>query len=356
MKKIIIPIIILFILLLFIPLLSGVDNTDLLLKGQDTSLIDSSGSLLDNTTSAESSVSSDVSDNENNTNNTETNNEFILLDKSNGKLIKLSEFDYVCGAVASEMPASYGDEALKAQAIASYTNAYRLRAIQLQNPDPDLKGAHLDCDTSKNYGYLSWDKAKERWGDNYETYKSKIEAAVKAVENKLLTYNGEAILAAYHAISNGKTEKSSLYWGTDLPYLQPVDSAYDKEAENYQTSISITKDELENALSEQFPSIKITGDPSSWITNLQLTDSGSVIDAQICNNTITGAQLRTLLNLRSACFTIEPQDDCIKLIVKGYGHGIGMSQYGAGRMAADGKTWEEIVKHYYTGIEITDKP
>lgn len=353
MKKVIIPIIILFILLLFIPLLSGVDNTDLLLKGQGMSSNDSSVSFLDNMSSTESSVSSEATSQES---NTETNNEFILLDKSNGKLIKLSEFDYVCGAVASEMPASYGDEALKAQAIASYTNAYRLRAIQLKNPDPDLKGAHLDCDTSKNYGYLSWEKAKERWGDNYETYKSKIESAVKDVEGKLITYNGEPILAAYHAISNGMTEKASLYWGSDLPYLQPVESAYDKEAENYQTSISITKDELENALSEQFPSIKITGDPSSWITNLQLTDSGSVIDAQVCNNTITGAQLRTLLNLRSSCITIEPQENSVKLIVKGYGHGIGMSQYGAGRMAADGKTWEEIIKHYYTGVEITDKP
>ena len=256
--------------------------------------------------------------------------------------------EYLIGVVAEEMNASYHEEAIKAQIIASHT-----LLLYLKNKDiKDLEGADISADSKIHQGYLTKERQKEKWKDNYDTYRKKIEMCVDEVMNYTLEYDGKYINAAFHSISNGKTENASDVWGGNYPYLVSVASTGDKLSPAYKSEVTVSKDDFKKAFQDK--DIKFDKKPESWIQKITNTKTGMVKTIKICNKAFTGREIRNLFSLRSSTFTCEYKNGNFVFIVNGYGHGVGMSQHGADYMARQGSTYEEILKHYYTGVEITE--
>ncbi len=273
---------------------------------------------------------------------TELKSEFRVFDKSSQKIITMSQSDYIFGVVAAEMPALYGQEALKAQAVAAYTFAY---TKSLANKDKDYD---ITTDFTIDQAYISRENARKRWGSSADIYEAKIDNAVKSVIGEIITYNNKPITAVYHAVSSGKTEKAEDIWGSKAAYLQSVDSSWDKKSENYKSSASFTITEVKEKLSIK----NFNGKKNTIIGKAERTDVGAVKNIKLFSKSFTGAQIREKLDLRSSNFTVKIQDDKIVFTVIGYGHGVGMSQNGANCMAQNGKTYKEILTHYYKGIKI----
>lgn len=249
--------------------------------------------------------------------------------------------EYIVGVVAAEMPVSFEEEALKAQAIASRTYAYR--RIEDINEEVDY--------TKIGQAYISVEDLKSKWGDNFDTYYAKIYNAVYSTKGLIMTYDGEAIEAVFHSTSAGVTEDAENVWGNSLPYIKSVDSKQDENAPNFIYNTVVSNEEFINKILEKLPDI----DKDEIINSFEITktsDAGYVLEVTVCQNTIAGKDIRTMFDLRSTNFTIQKNEDNITFTTKGYGHGAGMSQYGAEFMAKEGKTYEEILNHYYSGITI----
>ncbi len=259
-----------------------------------------------------------------------------------GKIEEISAEDYIIGVVASEMPASYSEEALKAQAIAAYTFA----CYKKGNSTADFD---LTDNPQTDQCYQNLDSLRENWGESAESNLKKVTDAVNEVKGMLLTYDGAIALTCYHAISSGKTESCKDVWGNDLPYLTAVDSVGDKLAESYLTTKSFTADEVSKALS----SFKTSeGAHSTWFGEPTRTDSGRVLKISYCQKELSGGEIAEALKLRSANFEITPNEEGFEFTVKGYGHGVGMSQNGAEYMARQGSDYKEILNHYYKGCKL----
>ena len=268
---------------------------------------------------------------------------FLIYDTAGDTVTEISADDYIFGVVAAEMPALYETEALKAQAVAAYTFACVKKA---ENAG---KSYDLTSDPAVDQSFITREKAKEKWGDKADEYSAKIENAVKSVKDYVITCGGTPILAVYHAISSGKTEDCKEVWGKDIPYLKPVSSEGDKLAPSYLSSAEFTAEELKQRLSED---IDFTGDPAAWFSAEQRTDSGTLKTLKVCGKEVTGAKIRAALNLRSANFSVNYNSGKFVFTVRGYGHGVGMSQYGACCMAKQGSNFKEILTHYYSGCKV----
>lgn len=273
---------------------------------------------------------------------------FLVLASASGEVMTLSEKDYVIGAVAAEMPALFEVEALKAQAVAAYTYAVRQRKIAQAAPLEELKGAYFSDDSTKYQAFYTTTQMKERFGENFDAYYEKIAGAVEAVSGEILVYGGEPIVAAFHSMSCGITESSQNIWGGSLPYLTAVDSKSDLSAPSYQCEYRYTADELKKTLK----GFDLSGDPARWLEITSVSSSGTVLAMKIGSETITGVEMRELMGLRSAAFSIKYEDSLFILTTRGYGHGVGMSQYGANAMAQSGNGYRQILAHYYPGTEI----
>lgn len=285
-------------------------------------------------------------------NDKSSDNVFRLLDSDTGKVYDVSEIDFVTGAVAAEMYPTYHTEALKAQAVASYTYYSVLRKRQRANPDKGLKGADFEDTQSGFPVFYTTNQLKERWGSSFDTYYNKIKGAVNEVFGKLITYDDQPITAVYHAISAGTTEDAAVVWGTSYPYLQPVASPGDKLSPAYQSVVSLKPDELKSKLSD-IKDLTFSGEPDTWLgDDLQTSVSGTVTHISICKAPLTGMQLRQALGLRSACFSVKYSDGSFVFTVQGYGHNVGMSQYGADYLARQGLKYDEILHYYYTDVVI----
>lgn len=278
----------------------------------------------------------------------EDNQSISVFLSAQGKTENMSMRDYIIGAVGAEMPASYGEEALKAQALAAVTFA-----VYTKNggKDPSAQGADISDDSSRHQGYISKKDMQEKWGDAFDIYYSKIEQAVDEVIDKVITYNGEPIMAAYHAISAGKTESAENMWGSDVPYLVSVDSEGDKNSPRYSSEESFSLSELKEAL-KSIDGIDFDNADEDFIKIKNVTDSGTVTRVSVGGKSMTGIEIRSLLKLRSPVFSVEYEDGEYVFSVKGYGHGVGMSQYGASVLAKQGKSYTEIIEHYYPGTKI----
>ena len=277
---------------------------------------------------------------------------FIVLNKDTTKTQKLNEKEYLYGAIACEMPPTFNKEAIKAQAVAAYTYSYRQRIQQLDKPLEDLNGAHFSIEPSKNLGYITKDQMKSRWNDKFNEYYKIIKDCVDEVYGNIITYDGEPIVAVYHSISAGETETAFNYWGNDVSYLKSAGSFDDENAPDYQTNLTISKDELISKATKTYPDINFPDD--EIINDIIKTDVGTVTSINIGDKTITGIEFRNFLSLRSANFNITAENDDIIISVIGYGHGVGMSQYGAHFMAEKGSKWQDILKHYYTDVNISN--
>lgn len=242
--------------------------------------------------------------------------------------------EYVAGVVAAEMPAAFPVEALKAQAVAART--YQVRQMQAEGSTSVLYDV--------GQAYLSDEEQKEKWGESYAVYAGKIRNAVRATAGEIMTYEGEPILAAFHAQSGGRTEDAENVWHTAVPYLKSVDSEEDRQAPNNETTAVFSAKALAARLG-------VAQDVT--VSVKKRTEAGYVAEVHAGDKTFSGREIRELLGLRSANFTIAKSGDSYLFTVHGYGHGAGMSQYGASFLAEQGKDYHEILRHYYTDISFS---
>ena len=277
---------------------------------------------------------------------------FKVLDANTGEIETVSAKDYVIGAVMAEMPSSYHEEALKAQAVAAFTYALRQQKNEQISPTKDLNGADFSNDSSRYQAYFNTDEAKQHLGSNYDEAYKKISEAVESVFGEYLEFENEPIAAAYHSISSGMTESAKTVWGEDISYLQAQKSEYDTASADYEHTEVFTADELKSKFSEYDASIEFSDNPQEWISISSVSDSGTVTLVKVGNAELTGTQFRSALGLRSANFTVNFDADKFTITTKGYGHGVGMSQYGANAMAFSGYTYDQILAHYYNGVTL----
>lgn len=270
---------------------------------------------------------------------------FSVYLSDEGKTVTLQREEYLIGVMAAEMSPEYHEEALKAQALAAYTYAYRKH---LQN----ASGAEYDIttDSSLDQGYLSADRRREKWGDRAEEYENKCKAAVQAVAGQLIVYDEQPILAAYHAISPGNTETAQNVWGTDYPYLQSENSAGDLLAPEYLSEVTLSTEDFAGKL--EALGCTVSGEAASYIGTSQKSEAGTVLKITLCGKELIGADLRKAFSLRSAAFDLTYREGNFVFTVSGYGHGVGMSQFGANYMAQQGSGYADIIAAYYRGVSI----
>lgn len=260
---------------------------------------------------------------------------------SKNKTTDVEAVDYLVGAVAAEMPASYHTEALKAQAVASYSY------LMWVKENSDNPGYDISSDPSTHQGYLTDDEMKEKWGDKYDSCKNKIQEAVSAVYGEYLTYKNEPVLALFHAISPGMTQDSKAVWQSELPYIKPKSAPGDTLSPDFDSEVSVPCQKIR----ELFSLGNKTKD-SELIDISELSDTSFIKEINLGEKTVSAGDLASKLGLRSPYFTAEYNQGNYIFKVKGYGHGLGMSQYSADYMARQGSDYREILAHFYEGTKI----
>lgn len=260
---------------------------------------------------------------------------------------EMSFSDYLQGVLRAEMPASFQEDALRAQAVAARTYTYYKMSSGGNHGDT----ADICTDHSCCQAFLGKEKAADNWGKNAERYEAKIENAVSATDGQVMLYGGAPILAVFHSSSAGETWNSGEVWAQDLPYLQSVSSPEGEGVPNYYSTVELTEAEFREKFLAARPEADLSGPASGWIRD-PVMDGVHVESVTIGGVSVSGPSVRSIFGLRSASFTAEAGDGKITFYVTGYGHGVGLSQYGANAMAEAGSTWREILEHYYTGVTI----
>lgn len=248
---------------------------------------------------------------------------------------------YVIHVLASEMPVDFEMEALKAQSLAART--YIVNYLLLHQDDSNSN----ITDTTLHQVYKNETELQEQWGAKYHANMQKLTEAVESTKGQIITYQEQPITAAYFSTSNGYTENSEDYWENEIPYLRSVESPWDEDSPMFLDQEIFTIEEVETALGVTLP--KNTTIP----IEITRTNSNRVKQIHIGDHSFSGRDIREKLALKSNDFTIKQNHDHLVFTTKGYGHGVGMSQYGANGMAKEGKTYDEIIKHYYQNIEIS---
>ena len=270
----------------------------------------------------------------------------VIINNSAEETSHMDKFeDYILHVVAAEMPISFELEALKSQAIAART--YAIKQIQNYNMD-EFRAEEI------GQAYLSTEELIERFDENYNEYYAKLKKAIETTKGEILKYNEEPIEAVFHSTSSGKTENSENVWQEALPYLVSVDSADDLLAPNFSVTKEFDASKAREILIQYFHGIGTLQDfPSSFeIKILERSKSGYVTKVSVFGNELSGRELRTIFDLRSSHFTLQQTASKLIFETKGYGHGVGMSQYGANFMAQSGSTYQDILFHYYKDVEL----
>ena len=271
------------------------------------------------------------------TNNiTNFESEKMIKVSKNSELLELNIDDYLVGVVSCEMPASFEEEALKAGAVAART--YLLNKLENNNE-------YVITSTTNDQCYSNAEELKEKWKEDYDKYLSKIQKVVMETHGEYMTYKDEIIKAFYFSTSNGKTENVENVFGEKLDYLVSVNSIYDTNTTQFSRTIEIPKNEF-------LTKLNLDKSNTIEITNVIKNETNRVDKITINDKVFKGTEVRKLLDLRSTDFEIEVNNDNVIISTKGYGHGVGMSQYGANELAKMGYDYEKILKHYYTGIKI----
>lgn len=275
-----------------------------------------------------------------------------LFHSKTEKIEEVNLDEYLCNVVSAEMPANYEAEALKAQAIVARTyTIYKVVNNDNKHGDADICDSSTCCQA-----WISKEDRLTKWSeDEKEANWNKIVSAVDATIGKIITYEGEPINAFFHSSSGGTTEVPINVWGgSAYPYLQSVETAGEEEYGQYASKVTFTKDELVKKIKSSYSDFKIDFSEEKCIEITEYTTSNRVKTIKFGNLNLSGVETRTLLGLRSANFSVSIDKDNITFSVKGYGHGVGMSQTGADALAKSGSTYEDIIHHYYTGVEIID--
>lgn len=271
---------------------------------------------------------------------------FTVLDNSEVKQVTMA--DYLPFALAAEVPASFSEEALKAQAVAART--YILYCTEHANPK------HPEADICTEAGccmaYAEESELRGVWGEDFDKNMSAIKAAVTDTDGQVLTFEANPILASFHSSSAGKTEDGAELWGK-VPYLVSVNSPETKnDVPDYVTSVEVTKDNFRETVLLLKADAVFSDNPSDWVSNTELDESGRVRSVTVGGAVLSGSEMRKLFSLRSTAFVLEFKDGIFLFTVTGYGHGLGMSQYGANVMAKNGFDYKEILAHYYPQTEL----
>lgn len=271
-------------------------------------------------------------------NKKKTNNIKIRVLKKDNTIESYNLEDYLVGVVSSEMPVSFEDEALKAQAVASRTYALK----QMEN---NKENNYDVTDDVMSQVFSTNEELKEKWKENYDNNYNKIKKIVKDTEGEYLSYGGDYIYAFFFSTSNGKTEDNKDVFGENLPYLKVVDSSFDEnESPSFYNSYTFSKEEFYNKLGIDYSN-------SLNISDIVKTDSGRIKSITINNNEFKGREFQKKLSLKSNDFTIKEEDNII-IETRGNGHGVGLSQYGANALAKTKKSYKEILKYYYSETEL----
>lgn len=266
----------------------------------------------------------------------------VRVKLSDGTVADMELEKYITGVVLQEMPADFELEALKAQAVVARTYTCRRQQSTPKHPDADI------CtDSNCCQGYCAETDIQKK-GFTEE----QVERVVKAVEDtsgQVLLYNGELIEATYFSCSGGMTEDAKDVWGSDVPYLQSTKSPGEEQAAHYSDTVRFSVDDFQAILGEEF-----SGTPESWFRDAVYTEGGGVESIRIAGKLYTGIQLRTALDLRSTAFVMTAVGNTVTVTTKGFGHRVGMSQYGAEAMAVAGSDYLQILSHYYVGTELAE--
>lgn len=272
-----------------------------------------------------------------------------------GEIIAMDINDYLRGVLPSEMPPYYDIEALRAQAIVARTYTYKRIEAHAEGENADI------CDDPNHcQAFYNKEKILQIWeGRGFdektrEEYWSKVNEAVVSTQNQVIIYNGQLIKAFFHASSPEKTENVDQIWGGEkLPYLVSVESIEAEDYANRTSTIELSFDDMLSKLKKDNNSrSSFSVDTLKDINICDYTTSGRVKYVNICGEKISAEKLRTLFALRSTNFTIEVKENSVAFHVIGYGHGVGMSQVGADYYAKTGMKYEDIIKHYYTGVNV----
>ena len=265
-----------------------------------------------------------------------------------GKVEEMTMGEYLWRVVAAEMPASFGPQALRAQAVCARTySLWKMGANTHQDQGADICADYKCCQA-----YIDPQQVASNWGDNAQSNTEKITQAVADTDGQVMTYDGKPIQAVFFSSSTSSTEDAQAVWGNSLPYLVSVSSPEGEEVPNYYSTVTLTQEEVEKLVKDAYPEADLSGDPAGWLSGMTLTASGRVASLKVGGVELSGGAVRTLFSLRSACFQVTYQEGEFTFSVTGYGHGVGMSQYGANAMAAQGSGWQDILTHYYTGVTI----
>lgn len=270
-----------------------------------------------------------------------------------GRTEEMDINEYLKCVVAAEMPADFEAEALKAQAVAARTYLYaHIEQAQKGNIAEGHNGAAVCTDYTHCQAYMSENKRRESWGDAADANWEKVSSAVESTTGEIMTYNGETISAVFHSTSSGSTEAAVDVWGSDVPYLQSVASVGDEQSPKYLSEVSMSEAEFKNIAEDKVNGIDWS---KGVVTDIVRSGAGGIISLKLGGAEVKGTDFRTMFDLRSTNVEITNESGSVKMSVKGYGHGVGMSQYGANYLASQGKKYEEILKTYYTGVEIVQK-
>lgn len=277
-----------------------------------------------------------------------------LYNPFTGETDEIDIEEYVVGVVAAEMPAEFHMEALKAQAIAARTYAIK-RSLNYENGHKDHPKAPL-CKDVHCQAHLSYEELKNIKGNDWiEKYLGKIEEAVSATEGLLIYYNGELTEPLYHSTSGGMTEDAVNVYAADTPYLKSVESPYEEDSPRFKTITTIPSEEFISKIKDRYPNVELTKE--NFFEKIKLVDkspSGRIITIAIDTEVIHGREIRDIFSLNSTNFKIKYNEklNIVDIETLGFGHGVGMSQWGANGMAKEGHDYIEILKHYYKGTEI----
>lgn len=275
-----------------------------------------------------------------------------LYDARAGKVRTLPLEEYLFGVVGAEMPASFSLEALKAQAVSARTYAAR-RLSQCGGKACGRHGADVCSDSTCCQAWRARETLLEQWGENAAFYEAKIDEALRDTAGVVALYEGRPIDALYHSTSGGATEDAADVFGADIPYLVSVISPGEESASHYEDTFTYTPKAFAKAVNKKYPKAELrAASLGEQVEVLSRSTGGRVLDVRLGEVTITGRALRAALELPSAAFTISVSKTEVRIDTKGYGHGVGMSQYGANAMAKDGASYEQILEHYYTGITL----
>jgi len=284
-------------------------------------------------------------------NNNEKEKYINVYVKAEEKVREMEVSQYLKEVVSAEMPAEFEFEALKAQAVAART--YLERKKELNENDEAHKGAVICTDSTHCKAWISEEERRKMWNsEKNDEYWDKISRAVDETEDEILMYKGEIVNAVFHSTSSGKTENSADVWGNDVPYLKSVESEGDLFSPKYKSEFSCSEEEFKNKITEK---VENAVSEAELFSDIVRSEAGGIISMKVLGVDMKGTEFRNIFGLNSTNIQFQVENGFVHMSILGYGHGVGMSQYGADYMASQGYNYKDILLKYYQGTELLKK-